>query len=164
MYCFKCGEEIVEDSIYCTYCGVRLPFIENGNSPIEENQNAEEQIERLNLKIPAEVKEYLTVRAAQESIKRQTKISLTNYLLEIIRHDMDSSKEECEPIFPSEPPFNFDGEIPTDSIPKYIEKRSRRVQIVLQPSLYERAKEKAEIYGKSFNDYIHELIEADSPE
>lgn len=105
MYCFKCGEEIVEDSIYCTYCGVRLPFIENGNSP-----------------------------------------------------------EECEPIFPSEPPFNFDGEIPTDSIPKYIEKRSRQVQIILQPSLYERAKEKAEIYGKSFNDYIHELIEADLPE
>ena len=44
-------------------------------------------------------------------------------------------------------------------IQKYIEKRTRRVQIVLQPSLYERAKAKAESCGKSFNDYIHELLE-----
>lgn len=44
-------------------------------------------------------------------------------------------------------------------IEKYIEKRTRRVQIVLQPSLYERAKAKAESCGKSFNDYIHELLE-----
>jgi predicted DNA binding CopG/RHH family protein len=46
-------------------------------------------------------------------------------------------------------------------IEKYIEKRTRRVQIVLQPSLYERAKAKAESCGKSFNDYIHELLEND---
>ena len=47
-------------------------------------------------------------------------------------------------------------------IEKYIEKRTRRVQIVLQPSLYERAKAKAESCGKSFNDYIHELLENDN--
>lgn len=46
-------------------------------------------------------------------------------------------------------------------IEKYIEKRTRRVQIVLQPSLYEKAKAKAEALDKSFNDYIHELLERD---
>ncbi len=46
-------------------------------------------------------------------------------------------------------------------IEKYIEKRTRRVQIVLQPSLYDKAKERAAALDKSFNDYIHELIEKD---
>ena len=46
-------------------------------------------------------------------------------------------------------------------IEKYIEKRTRRVQIIMQPSLYEKAKAKAEALDKSFNDYIHELLERD---
>lgn len=46
-------------------------------------------------------------------------------------------------------------------IEKYIEKRTRRVQIVLQPSLYDKAKERAASLDKSFNDYVHELIEKD---
>lgn len=25
MFCEKCGREIPEDSIYCAYCGIRLP-------------------------------------------------------------------------------------------------------------------------------------------
>lgn len=45
--------------------------------------------------------------------------------------------------------------------PLYIEKRSKRIQLVMQPSIYERAKEKAEQNGKSFNDYVHSLIESD---
>lgn len=47
-------------------------------------------------------------------------------------------------------------------IEKYIEKRTRRVQIIMQPSLYEKAKAKAEALDKSFNDYIHELLENDN--
>lgn len=47
-------------------------------------------------------------------------------------------------------------------IEKYIEKRSKRVQIIMQPSLYEKAKAKAESRGTSFNDYVHSLIEADN--
>lgn len=46
-------------------------------------------------------------------------------------------------------------------IEKYIEKKTRRVQIVLQPSLYEKAKAKAKEQGKSFNDYVHGLLESD---
>ena len=42
---------------------------------------------------------------------------------------------------------------------RYIEKRTRRVQLVLQPSLYDKIKEKANILGMSFNDYCHKVLE-----
>ena len=42
-----------------------------------------------------------------------------------------------------------------------IEKRTRRVQLVMQPSVYDRAKAEAERRGISFNDYVHALIAAD---
>lgn len=45
---------------------------------------------------------------------------------------------------------------------KYAEKRTRRVQLVFQPSLYEKAEAKYRKLGyKSFNDYIHSLLEAE---
>lgn len=43
--------------------------------------------------------------------------------------------------------------------PIYVEKRSRRLQLVLQPSLYERVKTKAASAGQSVNDYIHDLLD-----
>lgn len=43
----------------------------------------------------------------------------------------------------------------------FIEKRSRRVQLVLRPSVYEKAKAKADSLGISFNDYVHALIDSD---
>lgn len=46
-------------------------------------------------------------------------------------------------------------------IEKYIEKRTKRVQLVFQPSIYEAAKVRAIELGTSLNDYIHQLIEAD---
>lgn len=49
-----------------------------------------------------------------------------------------------------------------DYIEKYIEKRTKRVQIVMQPSLFDKAKAKADSRGTSLNDYIHKLIEADN--
>ena len=39
--------------------------------------------------------------------------------------------------------------------PMYIEKRTKRVQIVLQPSLYEQLKAHAKEIGMSFNSYCH---------
>lgn len=47
---------------------------------------------RLNLKIPADIKEYLTVAAALESIKKKRQISLTEYLCDIVRADRDKNK------------------------------------------------------------------------
>ena len=51
-------------------------------------------MERLNLKIPTEIKEYLTVAAAKESISRRKPISLTEYLCCLVRQDM--KKRMCE--------------------------------------------------------------------
>jgi len=52
-----------------------------------------EPLERLNLKIPADVKEYLTVAAAKASIARRRNISLTEYLIQLVREDMAKNNE-----------------------------------------------------------------------
>ena len=51
-------------------------------------------MERLNLKIPAEIKEYLTVAAAKASIEQKRNISLTEYLCDLVRADMERHKDE----------------------------------------------------------------------
>lgn len=43
--------------------------------------------------------------------------------------------------------------------PRYIEKKSRRLQLVFQPSLYERVKAAADAAGLSVNEYIHEVLD-----
>lgn len=43
--------------------------------------------------------------------------------------------------------------------PAYIEKKSRRVQLLMQPSLYELLKTRAVEEGTSVNNLIHELLE-----
>ena len=49
-------------------------------------------MERLNLKIPTEIKEYLTVAAAKKSIEQRRNVSLTQYLIELIERDMELHK------------------------------------------------------------------------
>ena len=51
------------------------------------------QLTRLNLKVPAEIKEYLTVAAAKQSIAERRQISLTEYLIELVRKDAEQHKE-----------------------------------------------------------------------
>ena len=46
---------------------------------------------RLNLKIPAELKEYLTVAAAKASIEQRRNISLTQYLCDLVAADMEKN-------------------------------------------------------------------------
>ena len=43
---------------------------------------------RLNLKIPVELKEYLTIAAAKTSIEQRRTVSLTEYLCMLVRGDM----------------------------------------------------------------------------
>lgn len=43
--------------------------------------------------------------------------------------------------------------------PEYIEKKSRRLQLLMQPSLYKLLKERALEEGTSVNNLIHELLE-----
>ena len=50
-------------------------------------------MERLNLKIPAELKEYLNVAAAKVSIEQRRNVSLTEYLCALVRADMEKNNE-----------------------------------------------------------------------
>ena len=43
--------------------------------------------------------------------------------------------------------------------PLYIEKRSKRLQLLVQPSLYDKVKAQADTEGCSVNDYIHRVLE-----
>lgn len=40
-----------------------------------------------------------------------------------------------------------------------IETKSRRVQLLMQPSLHEKLKRRAEEQGMSFNNYVHQILE-----
>ena len=50
-------------------------------------------MERLNLKIPADIKEYLQAAAYRESSPKKT-VSLTEYLCQIVREDMERHKND----------------------------------------------------------------------
>lgn len=43
--------------------------------------------------------------------------------------------------------------------PLFIEKRTKRLQLVLQPSLYDRIREKSAAEGISINEYCHRVLE-----
>lgn len=43
--------------------------------------------------------------------------------------------------------------------PRTVEPKTRRLQLVLQPSLYSKVKERAEASGVSVNEYIHQVLE-----
>ncbi len=42
--------------------------------------------------------------------------------------------------------------------PKYIEKRSKRIQLVVQPSLFEKMKAAADAVGLSLNEYANQAF------
>lgn len=50
-------------------------------------------LERLNLKIPADIKEYLQAAAYRESSPKKT-VSLTEYLCDLVRADMEKHKDD----------------------------------------------------------------------
>ncbi len=43
--------------------------------------------------------------------------------------------------------------------PVVVEVKSKRIQLALRPSLYEKAKAEADACGLSFNEYIHRVLE-----
>lgn len=43
--------------------------------------------------------------------------------------------------------------------PLFVETKSRRLQLVIQPSLYERVKATAKTSGLSVNEYVHRLLD-----
>ena len=69
-----------------------VQYAQNGQSAKDVNKEGIE-LARLNLKIPAEIKEYLTVAAAKASIEQRRNISLTQYLIQLVREDMAKNNE-----------------------------------------------------------------------
>lgn len=43
--------------------------------------------------------------------------------------------------------------------PEFVEVKSRRVQLILQPSLYDRVKQKAKAARLSVNEFVHQILE-----
>ena len=67
--------------------------VQNAKDVKDTNKEGVE-LARLNLKIPAELKEYLTVAAAKASIDQRRNISLTQYLCDLITADMERHKDQ----------------------------------------------------------------------
>lgn len=60
-------------------------------------------------------------------------------------------KEEAETIAPAPEGFKIN--------PLYLEKKSRRLQLLMKPSIYEKLKARADREGNSVNDVVNNLIE-----
>lgn len=58
-----------------------------------------------------------------------------------------------KPSAPAKPPEGYKVN------PLYVETKSRRMQLVLKPSLYERVREHAMAAGISVNEYVHSVLE-----
>ena len=70
-----------------------VQYAQNAQNAKDVNKEGIE-LARLNLKIPAEIKEYLTVAAAKASIEQRRNISLTQYLCGLVTADMEKHKDQ----------------------------------------------------------------------
>lgn len=68
------------------------------------------------------------------------------------------TKEELEAKLDPEPLNKVSNGVPMKKNPEYVETKSKRVQMLMQPSLYNSIKEKAEKEGVSVNEMMHEIL------
>ena len=68
------------------------------------------------------------------------------------------TKEELEAKLNPEPLNKVSNGVPMKKNPEYLETKSKRVQMLMQPSLYNSIKEKAEQSGISVNEMMHEIL------
>jgi len=68
------------------------------------------------------------------------------------------TKEELEAKLDPEPLNKVSKGVPMKKNPEYLETKSKRVQMLMQPSLYNSIKEKAEQSGISVNEMMHEIL------
>lgn len=60
---------------------------------------------------------------------------------------------------PAEPAQETAPQYPMKRNPLYVETKSRRLQLVVQPSLHERLKNRAKARGLSVNEYVHQILD-----
>lgn len=68
------------------------------------------------------------------------------------------TKEELKANLNEEPATKVSNGVPMKKNPEYVETKSKRVQMLMQPSLYNSIKEKAEKEGVSVNEMMHEIL------
>lgn len=68
------------------------------------------------------------------------------------------TKEELEAKLDPEPLKKVSNGVPMKKNPEYLETKSKRVQMLMQPSLYNSIKERAEKEGVSVNEMMHEIL------
>ena len=68
------------------------------------------------------------------------------------------TKEELKANLNEEPATKVSNGVPMKKNPEYLETKSKRVQMLMQPSLYNAIKEKAEQSGISVNEMMHEIL------
>ena len=68
------------------------------------------------------------------------------------------TKEELEAKLDPEPLKKVSNGVPMKKNPEYVETKSKRVQMLMQPSLYNSIKERAEKEGVSVNEMMHEIL------
>lgn len=75
--------------------------------------------------------------------------------------DTEPEAKEQKPIEKEEPVQNEWASIPKGYKlnPQYVEVKSRRLQLVLQPSLYKRVKKQAKAHKLSVNEYVHRVLD-----
>ena len=77
----------------------------------------------------------------------------------------EEPKKESKPVEPVKEKTEPAAVIQTDAPegykvnPYYIEKKTRRLQLLMQPSLHAKVKEAADADGVSVNDFIHKVLE-----
>ena len=68
------------------------------------------------------------------------------------------TKEELEAKLDPKPLNKVSNGVPMKKNPEYLETKSKRVQMLMQPSLYNSIKEEAEKEGVSVNEMMHEIL------
>ena len=68
------------------------------------------------------------------------------------------TKEELEAKLDPEPLNKASNGVPMKKNPEYLETKSKRVQMLMQPSLYNSIKEEAEKEGISVNEMMHTIL------
>lgn len=85
--------------------------------------------------------------------KKSFKAELANPAMQFISTTAQEESEKRTPTATAHAPEGY------RLNPLYIEKRSKRLQLLVQPSLYETIKAKADAEGSSVNDFIHRVLE-----
>lgn len=94
--------------------------------------------------------------AKGKSFRDTAKESFSNPAMQFISEGSKANAGDPEPAKTGKPARAPEGYKPN---PEYIETRSKRLQLLIQPSLYEAMKARADREGRSLNDLIHSTLE-----